>query len=68
MTVGRRGNETREQATYKDEITEELWANRKALLKNVTTYVDTIARDSEKRQGKTNREVVDRRLLEGKTK
>ena len=47
---------------YKDEIIEELWANRKALVEKHGHDMDAIVRDLEKRQGKTDREVIDRRL------
>ena len=47
---------------YKDEIIEELWANRKALVEKHDHDMDAIVRDLEKRQGKTDREVIDRRL------
>ena len=53
---------------YKDEIIEELWANRKALVEKYGHDMDVIVRGLEKRQGKTNCEVVDRRLLKSKAK
>ena len=53
---------------YKDEIIEELWANRKALVEKHDHDIDALVRDLQKRQGKTNRAVVDRRLLKDKAK